>query len=305
MSSGWLVGGRAYHPDMGKVRWWAVVGALVVLGVVVVLLWVTGSFGAVYAWLTRYMRPEVWSAIAAWATFGAAIGALIYASHQVREARITRQAQAQPYVVMYMEHNTHVWQVIELVLKNFGATGAKNINIDFDQQPQTLQTKEPPLELSVLNYPTALPFLAPGQEWRTVWDDATDRTSWIENGNTLISKYRATITYQDSEGKDLPASECDLDWSTFEITKHQRVRTVHHLTKLLEEDLGVIRVALSQIATAGLEPKPPPSEATLAKAQVGGATDDISDLGPPEDTPTDQVDEASRQSASGKSDVDR
>lgn len=81
----------------------------------------------------RPMSPEAWSAWAGWATALTALVTVIvagrYASQQVKVARETRDEQAQPNVVLFTEPNPEVPQVLEIVLKNFGATPAYDVKI--------------------------------------------------------------------------------------------------------------------------------------------------------------------------------
>ena len=55
--------------------------------------WIVGAIGSVYRWFVRYFQPEVWSAIAAWATLAVAVGAFLYARQQVYEAKQARIRQ--------------------------------------------------------------------------------------------------------------------------------------------------------------------------------------------------------------------
>ena len=52
---------------MAKVRNVAL-GVVVAILVALAVLFATGSLGAVYRWLVRYMQPGVWSALGTWST---------------------------------------------------------------------------------------------------------------------------------------------------------------------------------------------------------------------------------------------
>jgi hypothetical protein len=165
-------------------EWWPLA---ILSGVgVVAALDMTGNVGAVYRWMVRYMPPEVWSALAAWVAVVVGIATIIVAGRyakeqvakaqeQIDEARRTREEQAQPNVVMYAEPNEIDWQLLEVVIKNFGTTPAYEI----------VPIIDPPLESSpnlvsgeanyVVPIPTSIAILAPGQEWRTFWDSAVER----------------------------------------------------------------------------------------------------------------------------------
>jgi hypothetical protein len=66
-----------------------------------------------------------------------AVAALV-AFFQLRLGQRQRAEQAQPYVVIYAEHNEAHPHFIDLIVKNFGATAARDITI----------TINPPLQRS-------------------------------------------------------------------------------------------------------------------------------------------------------------
>jgi hypothetical protein len=122
------------------------------------------------------MHADAVAAWAQWATVAIAGGAAWYARGQVREARQTRERVAAPDVVAYMEPNPKNWQWFDFVVKNFGQTPAYNIRVDLPPlpirpylDPQTAQ------QVTHLAIPTTIAVLAPGQEWRTLWDTLIDR----------------------------------------------------------------------------------------------------------------------------------
>jgi hypothetical protein len=79
--------------------------------------------------------PE-WSALGTWVTAGIAAAAGLIALGQVKEARKTRQEQAQPYVVVYMEPSQGVPKIIDLVVRNFGKTTAYNVTMEISPYPK-------------------------------------------------------------------------------------------------------------------------------------------------------------------------
>lgn len=121
------------------------------------------------------LDADSWAAWAQWATFAVAALAALYAKQQVDQARSTQDAVAQPNVVAYVDRNADDWQYIDFVIKNFGETPAYNIRV-------TLPNLElVPYDNSVtgdtqttLDIPNHLVVLAPGQEWRTMWDSAIE-----------------------------------------------------------------------------------------------------------------------------------
>ncbi|WP_006245936.1 hypothetical protein [Mycolicibacterium tusciae] len=252
-------------------QWWPV-AILVVLSVVAALD-MTGSLGPVYRWLHDHVSPEGWSALAAWATVLIAFGAAVFAWFQVREARRTREEQAQPNVVIYSELNPAVKQFIEIVVKNFGTTPAYHVKVSVT--PPLTST---PNSLSGDNlYEIPIPeflILAPGQEWRTGWDHSVTRKRYQDKWNRLAktmesertdseklereywttrqedettpeqrlqerflpTRYKASVVYEDSRGKSYE-TEALLDSDQYKGTTWVDIKTMHDLTKMLDKHL--------------------------------------------------------------------
>jgi len=156
------------------------------------------------------------AAVAALATVVVAVIAALYAKRQVdgaraqlEEARALRREQAQPSVVVYAVPIASNPEFIDIVIKNFGTTGAHNVTL----------TSTPPLQQGgpdgatpedVL-LPEAWPFLAPGQEWRTFWDSARDRTAAC-----LPDRHQVVVRFEDSHGQELTTTAV-LDFALFRI----------------------------------------------------------------------------------------
>lgn len=265
----------AYDSGMGLGRgvaqWWPI-AILVVLGVVAALD-MTGSLGSVYGWLHHHVSPEGWSALAAWATVLIAFGAAVFAWFQVREARRTREEQAQPNVVLYTELNPSAKRFIEIVIKNFGTTPAYHVKATFDPPLKATPNLLSKGKLADVPIPE-FPILAPSQEWRTGWDHSVSRKrhqkQWAPLARkteseltdeqkfaiqahmsytgetysyeqviadmTLPSVHTATVTYEDSHGKGY-ATKALLDSNQYEGTTWVDIKTVHDLTKMLDKHL--------------------------------------------------------------------
>lgn len=265
----------AYHHGMGlagkAAQWWP--AAILVVLAVVAALDMTGMLGTVYRWLHDHVSPEGWSALAAWATVAIALGAAVFAWSQVREARRTREEQAQPNVVLYTELNPSVKRFIEIVIKNFGTTPAYHVRATFDPPLKATPNNFSKGKLADVPIPE-FPILAPGQEWRTGWDfslarkrhqkewaplagkteaELTDqqkfaiRAHMSYTGETytyeqviadmaLPSVHMATVTYEDSHGK-VYTTKAVLDSELFKDTTWVDIKTVHDLVKLLDTQL--------------------------------------------------------------------
>jgi len=80
--------------------------------------------------------PSDWSAFGTCATFAVAFVAAIYAKGQLAEARTLRKEQAQPYVAVYMQASPGHQRQIDLVVRNFGATVAKDVQVLIHPPPE-------------------------------------------------------------------------------------------------------------------------------------------------------------------------
>jgi hypothetical protein len=152
---------------------------------------------------------------------------LTVAGHQLEEARALRREQAQPYVVASAVPNRVTPQAIEIVIQNLGTTGARDVSISCS--PPLVRTdqhggaEEVPL-------PSTIPFLAPGQEWRTFWDNSVERA---QDRYDLPDRHDLTITYTDSSDEPHTTPSV-LDWAVFRGRMWMTEKTVHHATKELE-----------------------------------------------------------------------
>lgn len=184
-----------------KAALWVFAAAVVVF----LLLWGAGALGPVYRWMVRCMQPAVWEAMGTWATAAVAIVTVLvagrYAKQQVDEVRRTREEQAQPNVVLYSEPNANSPNIHEIVLKNFGTTPAYDVRVDVT--PPIRSTLNPEHEgLGLVAIPN-FPILAPGQEWRTIWDSATRRKSYLRRLPQLAVVDAVTVNADRYQSVDL------------------------------------------------------------------------------------------------------
>jgi hypothetical protein len=164
-----------------------------------------------YHWLHQHVSPEGWSALGTWATVAVATVAAFFALHQVRELRLTRERQAQPNVVAFVRPDAKVYQFLDLVVANYGLTPAYHVKFDFP--PLTVSPYQNAVtgeQVTRLHIPDEIAVLAPGQEWRTMWDSAIER---ISKRDELGSRFEGLVKFEDSRGNkfDNPAI---LDWDT-------------------------------------------------------------------------------------------
>jgi hypothetical protein len=211
-----------------------------------------------------------WLAIAAWAALLLGVVVLLYTHRQVKKNRQLKTAQVRPQVAMYMEPHSSDWHVIELVVRNFGSTAAYDIKLDFVNPPTVAAYEDNkydgPPEVAELDLPSELTFLAPGQEWRTVWDSAISRE---ELGGNIRSRFDGTVTYYDKPRPDRESgvskswnkrqefeTKMVLDWATLQPVQRLEMLTTHDLAKREKQKLELLRTVLTYFHYASKETRP-------------------------------------------------
>ena len=211
----------------------------------------------------RDISPDAWTALAAWAAVVIGIGALFYAWRQYQRARQESEERMQPNVAMFMEPSATDWHLVELVVKNFGRTPAYGIRFKF-VQPPTVGKYESAYEdrfvdIAPLNLPAEIPYLAPSQEWRIVWDSALDRR---ELGDSIASRFDGAVTYYAEPPKDggkgndrrrQLRSTAVLDWNTLHPVDRLELLTTHDLARQEKQKLELLRNLLTYFHYAASE----------------------------------------------------
>ncbi|MGH3635938.1 hypothetical protein [Mycobacterium sp.] len=205
-----------------------------------------------------------WLAWAAWAALALGVVALIYTHRQIQRGRRLAAEQARPHVAMFMEPNASDWHLIELVVHNFGKTAAHNIRFSFPHPPTVPEYEDVHdgyASVAELKLPSELATLAPGQEWRMVWDSALDR---VELGENIASRFAGTVTYYDRPD-DRPgwkfwqqrrrplATEVVLDWDSLPPVQRIELLTTHDLARREKQKLQLLRGVLSYFHYASKE----------------------------------------------------
>ncbi len=199
------------------------------------------------------MSAGAWTAIAAWLAVVVGIAALVYAWRQYRRARDDAAELLQPNVAMFMEPSASDWHLIELVVKNFGRTPAYGIRFEFANPPTVGKYEsafdDSYVDVAELNLPAEIPYLAPTQEWRTVWDSALDRR---ELGEAIASRFHGALTYYDEpkrEGdrqrRNQFRSTAVLDWGTLHPVERLQLLTTHDLARQEKQKLELLRNLLT------------------------------------------------------------
>ncbi len=209
------------------------------------------------------MSAGAWIALAAWLAVGALIAALVYARRQYRQAQEHTAELLQPNVAMFMEPSASDWHLVELVVKNFGRTPAYGIGFEFANPPtvgkyESASYDDRYVDITALNLPAEIPYLAPSQEWRIVWDSALDRR---ELGEAIASRFDGAVTYYDEpktsrQGKQ-PGhqyrSTAVLDWATLHPVERLELLTTHDLARQEKQKLELLRSLLTYFHYASSE----------------------------------------------------
>lgn len=227
------------------------------------------------------LSAGMWTALAAWLAVVVGIVALIYAWRHYRRGQRQAAELMQPNVAMFMEPAASDWHLVELVVKNFGRTPAYGIRFDFANPPTVAKYEnvydDRYVDVVPLNLPAEIPYLAPGQEWRIVWDSALDRR---ELGEAIASRFDGTVSYYDKPGADKKKrarfkTSAVLDWSTLHPVERLELLTTHDLARQEKQKLELLRHLLTYYHYAASESR----EDVLRKEinQVRAAADDLRD----------------------------
>ncbi len=210
---------------------------------------------------------STWLAWAAWAALALGIVALVFANQQIKRNRQLAAEQTRPHVAMFMEPHAADWHVIELVVRNFGRTAAHDIRFSFTNPPTVAayeNTADGYTDVVELQLPRELPVLAPGQEWRMVWDSALDRA---EIGKNIESRFAGSVIYYDRpeqprgwrfwQRERTPLeTNVVLDWDALPPVQRIELMTTHDLAKREKQKLELLRGLLTYFHYASKETRP-------------------------------------------------
>jgi hypothetical protein len=230
------------------------------------------------------ISASAWTALAAWLAVVVGIAALVYAWRQYQRAKDQTAELMQPNVAMFMEPSATDWHLIELVVKNFGRTPAYGIRFEF-ANPPTVGKYERAYEdryvdITPLNLPAEIPYLAPTQEWRIVWDSALDRR---ELGEAIASRFDGAVTYYDQpktgrqgmQTRTRYQSAAVLDWATLHPVERLELLTTHDLARQEKQKLELLRSLLTYFHYAASESREEVLRAEINR--VRSAADELRD----------------------------
>lgn len=212
--------------------------------------------------------PATWLAWSAWMALALGVAALIYLHRHLSDSRRVSIERSRPHVTMFMEPHAADWHVIELVARNFGETPAYDVTFDFPHPPTVARYEtaaEGYADVVALKLPDNLPVLAPGQEWRTVWDSAIDRT---ELGDAIESRFTGVVSYHDApeqpprrwrrwrRERTQFSNNVILDWNDLPPVQRLELLTTHDLAKREKQKLELLRSLLTYFHYASKETDP-------------------------------------------------
>lgn len=229
---------------------------------------------------------STWLAWAAWAAIALGVVALVFANRQISRGRRLASEQTRPHVAMLMEPHAADWHVIELVVRNFGKTAAYDIRFSFPNPPTVAEYENASdgyADVVPLQLPRELPVLAPGQEWRMVWDSALDRG---EIGSGIESRFTGKVIYYDRpdeprgwrfwqrERRPLETSVV-LDWDALPPVQRIELMTTHDLAKREKQKLELLRGLLTYFHYASKETRPDVFRSEIER--INGAVQETQD----------------------------
>jgi hypothetical protein len=186
--------------------------------------------------------------LAAWSTFAQAALvalALVVAAVQLADARADKRARERPFVVVEFDGERHPEEV-DIVVRNIGATIARDVEISFDPPLQTTFDDTGYGASFMKSFTEGIPALNPGQSLRAMFDTGAQRAQ-----ADLPSRYVATISYSgDLRGAQPYSESAVLDLDLFRNRLYSKRYTVHDVYGQLEQmNATLARIAESKEAT--------------------------------------------------------
>jgi hypothetical protein len=228
------------------------------------------------------LSSGAWMAMAAWLAVIIGVAALVYAWRQAQQTKQEQEDLSQPNVAMFMEPSASDWHLIELVVKNFGQRPAYGIRFEFASPPTVPRYESAEdrfVDIVPLKLPAEIPYLAPSQEWRTVWDSALDRK---QLGEAIGSRFAGAVTFYDRPNSSRQGSKrkaarkqfrtpAVLDWSTLHPVERLELLTTHDLARQEKQKLELLRGLLTYFHYASTESRQEVLQAEINKINAAAA----------------------------------
>lgn len=142
------------------------------------------------------------------------------------EMKLSREEMSKPSVMCYFEHNSKVRHYFDFIIKNYDHSMAIDVNLVFSPElrgdfGQKMKNK-------------TFKAMAPGYEWRTLWD------SFVRNDPSAPPDYIAKVSYRWGQHKKLEEYEVSFDSMSLSGTKRPHV-------VMLEDSLQEIAKSIKEI----------------------------------------------------------
>jgi hypothetical protein len=188
--------------------------------------------------------PQDWSTFGTLSTTLIAFAAAIFAGRQVLEARRTREAQAQPFVIVDIQ-SSPVWaNILNLVVENIGTTLATDVKISF---APPIQSSQEGLNLAnSVMVAEGIPALPPGRRIEAWFDMSHSR---LEKGLPL--RYEASVKCKDARGRPVDTLTYTIDLNYLygleridEYGMHHAADALRDIAKALKQTTGEGRLRI-------------------------------------------------------------
>lgn len=170
------------------------------------------------------------AAVAQITTAVVAFAAAVFAWRQVTEARRTREAQAQPFVIVDVVPGRVWMNWLTLVVENIGTTLAKDVIITFDP-PLTTTDKDNHLAKSTLLC-DGIAVLPPGRRVETLFDLSHERLD-----QKLPMRYEVTVSFRDYRDRPQESLPYAIDLTYLYDLEPIGEKTIHNLVEEVR-DMG-------------------------------------------------------------------
>lgn len=168
------------------------------------------------------------AALAQVGTFVIALVAAVFAWRQVREARKTREAQSQPFVVVDVVPGKLWPNRLTLVVENIGSTLARDVKLTFNP-PLSSSFDDNALAKSVL-IREGISVLPPGRRIETLFDYSHDRLE-----RKLPMRYEVIVDFTDHRGKAEESLPYVLDMEYLYDLEFESEKTLHNVADSLDK----------------------------------------------------------------------
>lgn len=169
------------------------------------------------------------AAIGTDATAIVAIGAAVVAYWAVKESRKLREDQARPFVVMTLEPSGASRHFLDLVVRNHGKTVAHDVQFSFDEPLRSTNDSTGYALADVKFLHDGIATLAPGAEYRVMFDSIPARHDANRRGAALPDSYNVTVHYTNRNGEALHPEKYVLDSALSRSAPYAQEYKLHDL----------------------------------------------------------------------------